>query len=347
MGSGPSFLPEEIAAIHAACPKCGAVVRPNLWNECDFPFTPIYPEGTKGEKGAWIRISSVSKCTCGEEIEFPIEAKKLEHPLFFYGDDADRLLGGYSLHSYSLIGGTSGPIKEMCEELAKLKREYVPSLAPDKWRIHVTEMLNSRKRITHAIYKHFNRDSLNQFFLDCADILRSQDKMTWNQHVTAVVKTPKSKKERKKHLNEARHIAHNALLSYAIHKATKQNLRPLFTFDACKPIKRYPHIEGWSFSTYSNSRRYLAHAYLTHSNDIAPPSFAEPGSHPCLELADIHAYFAARSMYERYQGKEPQLPLDRFGVFRYINVNHGERFEFYTGADIPRGYHPIKNSHAY
>lgn len=344
MGLGPPFLPEEISDINANCPKCEAIVYPNFWEKFDDPFTPIYPNGTKGESGAWIRTGSVSKCACGEIVSFPITFKKLEYPLFFYGDDADRLLGDYSLHSYSLIGGTSGPIQDISEDLIKLKRKYVPTFEPENWRIHVTEMLNSRKRVVHPVYKSFSRDSLHQFFLECAEILNTKGQMTWNQHVTAVIKTPKSKKEKKTYFNEAKHVAHNALLSFAIYSATKKNLRPVFTFDACKPIKSYPHIEGWSFDTYSNSRCYIAHAYFTHSNDIAAPIFSQPGSHPCLELADVHAYFAARSMFERYQGSEPQLPLSKFGTFRYIAVKDGGRVEFNTGLDIPVSYHPIRGS---
>jgi hypothetical protein len=341
MGSGPPFLPKEISEIRTVCQKCGSNVHPNFWEEFDSPFTPVYPKGTKGEKGAWIRVSCVSSCQCGNKVDFSINHKKLEHPLFFYGDDADRALGEYSLHSYSLIGGTSGPIEDMGKELASLKRKFVPGSDPDSWRVHVTEMMNSRKRIIHPIYKNFNRESLNCFFTGCAEILSSRDNLTWNLHVTAVVKTPKAKKEKTKQLNEAKLVAHNALTSYAIHMATKQSLRPMFTFDASKPVKKYPHIEGWSYNSYSASRRYLAHVYLTHSNDIRPPEFAEPGSHPCLELADIHTYFAARSIYEKNQGKVPSFPLTNFGVFRYITVKHGGRFEFHTGSDIPNGYYPV------
>lgn len=122
MGKGPPFLPEEIANIHRKCKNCGRIVRPNFWKECDFHFTPEYPNGSKGEKGAWIRIGTLSACECGVHIGFPINHKKLEYPLFFYGDDADRQLGPFYLHSYSMVGGTSGPVNDICKELNMLKK---------------------------------------------------------------------------------------------------------------------------------------------------------------------------------------------------------------------------------
>lgn len=342
MTRGPSFLPEEIARIEAPCPRCGATVRPDLWRECESDFSPVYPNGTSGEKGAWVRTSATSVCKCGQQLNFPIEFKKLQHPIFFYGDDADRPLGEFTLHSYSLIGATSGPIRDMVQRLADLKKQYVPTREPDSWRVHATEMRNGRKRITHPVYKSFTKESLERFFLECAQILKERESMTWNQHVTAIFRTPSHKKDRSRVGNEAKALAHNALLSYAIHSATAKNLRPVFSFDATKPVRRYPHIEAWSYDTYSGSRRYLAHAYLTHSNDVQAPSLVNPGSHPCLELADVHAYFAARSTFQRFSGEQPELSLTEFGRFCYLAIVGGERFEFEVGNDIPTRFHPIR-----
>ena len=343
MKSEPPFLPEGIAEIHAPCPRCGAIVRPNLWQECDSSFSPVYPKDTLGEKGAWIQTSATSFCKCGHRVDFPIEFKKLHHPIYFFGDDADRQLGQFSLHSYSLIGATSGPTEEMGLKLKELKQRYVTTFDPESWRVHTTEMLNGRKRVVHPVYKNFTKESLDSFFLECAHILKERENMTWNQHVTAIYRAPPQKKERFKVGSQVKSCAHNALVSYAIHKATAQHLRPLFTFDATKPVKSYPHIEAWSYDTYSGSRRYLAHAYLTHSNDIHAPSLVVPGSHPCLELADVHAYFAARSIFQRYSGKLPELSLTEFGRFCYIAVAGGERIEFRVGDDIPPQFHPTRN----
>lgn len=340
----PPFLPESVAGIEKTCHRCGAIVKPNFWEEFDEPFTPIHTEGINGEKFALVRVGTVNFCVCGEKVDFPLDAKRLVHPIYFYGDDADRLLDHYHLHSYSVIGGTSGPIQEISDDLTRLKIKYIPSVDPNSWRIHVTEMLNSRKRITHGVYKNFSRDSLNMFFLECAEILRSREKMTWNRHVTAIVRNPKNKKNKAKSLNEVKQHAHNALLSLSIFDATKQKLRPVFTFDASKPVMKSTYIEGWSFNSYSNSRRYIAHAYLTHSNDISPPVFVKPGSHPCLELADVHAYFSARCIFERYRGDDPEFPLSKFGTFRYMTVQNGEKIMFKDGDDIPINYHPVKST---
>lgn len=322
------------------CPACGNEVRPDLWKESKEPFVPVYPKGTKGEKGAWIQVNVIVSCSCGEKIDFDLNFKKLGSPIFFYGDDADRSINEYHLHSYSLIGGTDGPIRDISNQLYKLKEKYIPSFDPKEWRIHTTKMLNGRKRIVNEVYKNFTRENVVQFFNECADILKQNEKYTWNMHVTAVIRAGKNKKERNKFSNHAKIAAHHALLSYCIYKTTNQELRPVFTLDASKPVKQYPHIESWSYDSHLGSRNYLAYAFISHSNDIAAPTFVSPGSHPCLELADVHAYFAANSMFRKAKGQSPDITLKNFGKFCYITVNNDSRFEHLTGEDIPSSYYP-------
>jgi len=340
MSKGPPFIPPGIQAIKQICPSCGKEVQPDFWKEFKDPFIPVYPEGMRGEKGAWIQLSVVAPCSCGEKLNFDLNYKKLVHPVFFYGDDADRKIGQWHMHSYSLIGGTSGPIRDMSSELTALKAKYVPSCAPSDWRIHATKMLNGQKRISDVVYKNFSRESLAEFFQDCAGILKKYDEYTWNMHITAIVREGEHKKERKKLYNHVKVVAHQALLSYCIYLTTHQELRPAFTFDASKPVQSYPHIEGWSYDSHLGSQNYLAYAFISHGNDIAAPTFVSPGSHPCLELADLHAYFAANSMYRRAKGEMPEITLDQFGKFRYITVKSESRFEHIISDDIPSSYFP-------
>lgn len=342
MSKGPPFIPPGIQSIKQTCPSCGKEVRPGFWKEFQDPFIPVYPEGTQGEKGAWVQLSVIVPCACGEKLNFDLNYKKLSHPVFFYGDDADRSIGKWHMHSYSLIGGTSGPIRDMSNELVALKSKYVPTYEPSGWRIHATKMLNGRERISNQVYKNFSKESVIDFFKDCAKILKRFAEYTWNMHITAIIISGTHKKERNKLANHVKIVAHQALISYCIYLTTHQEVRPIFTFDASKPVKKYPHIESWSYDSHLASRNYLAYAFISHSNDITAPTFVSPGSHPCLELADVHAFFAANSMFRRARGETPEINLADFGKFRYITVNSESRFEHTISDDIPSSYYPSK-----
>jgi len=338
---GPPFLPPELTGLEKRC-QCGAVVQPDLWTPLKEPQPepPVYPYGTHGERGAWFRVPVANCGNCGEQLLFPIDYKALEYELFLFGDEAERTFKGYDLHSYSLVGGTSGPRDHMRQTLRKLKAEWVPWREPDSWRIHATEMMSGQKRLRHPVYKHMKKDSVLELFRQCAAILKSIDEYKWASHITALYRVPSTRKERKQHWKHAKALAHNALLSDMIHRATSQRLRPVFTLDATKPIKHYPHIERWSYESFRNSQYYLAHAFLTHANEIQPPKFVEPGSDPCLELADVHAYFAARTIEKRAKGHEAEIALPEFGKIRYMAIVNENRFEYHVGEDIPSTFYP-------
>ncbi|MER8575159.1 hypothetical protein NKH19_24255 [Mesorhizobium sp. M1338] len=327
MSTQPPFLPQKIADLAEICGNCGTIVRPDLWTRHEEPFIPIYPDGTKGEKGAWFQQTTEQECSCGSKISFNLNPKPFEHHVFFYGDDAERQVGPYDQHAYSFIGATSGPLQDIDRELAALKVKYVPDRDPKEWRIHTTEMMDPKKRILKSPYKNFEYSEVIDFFSSCADILRAREPYLWNAHIFGFLKTPSDRRIRGKALKEAKIISHIAILSNLIYMATSQSLLPIFTMDASKPVKNYPHIEGWSYDSFLGSKNFLAHAFLAHGQDIPAPSFLPPGSHPCLELADVHAFFAARDAFCRALGKAPELPLEKFGKFTYLAMIDGNRVE--------------------
>jgi hypothetical protein len=324
--NGPPFLPEALAEIEVTCDQCGRGVRPNFWQEFEEPFTPIYPDGTSGEKGSWRQTDAIVDCSCGGKATISLDPTRLGHGVFFFGDEADRSIDPWSFHFYTLIGGTSGVINEISHAVLDIKARYVPDLNPDEWRIHATEMLNARKRITHRAYRQFDRSKLLSFFEECAGILKKRENMTWNSHIFAGVEQPDTRKGRKLVTQELRRTCHLMLLSSQIYRACAQSLRPMFTLERTKPTLKSNHREAWSWEPFLGSKNYLAYAFLTRSNEISPPKFAEPGSHACLELADLHAYFAGQALHRHYMGAEPDIELKRFGRFQYMFGRGAEKF---------------------
>jgi hypothetical protein len=214
----------------------------------------------------------------------------------------------------------------MSTKLAEEKRRLLPDLDPTEWTVHCTQLLNSRARQQSSRFKHLSREDVQNFIERCAAIIKTNE----YAFVAAVFGFRKKHSDPKKEgLSErqAKEIMHTALLSYAIFHLTAQGLIPQIYLDATKPVRNLPHIEGWSRDTYLGSRHYLAHKYLSHGNNIAPPEFLQPGSHSMSELVDIHAFHLARSLLKRHNKERPEVPMSRFGPSTYIAMIRGDHIE--------------------
>lgn len=136
---------------------------------------------------------------------------------------------------------------------------------------------------------------------------------------------------------------HMAILSASIFRTTKQSLRPNFLLDAQKAIVKLSHIEGWSRNTFLGSRHYLAIELLAHGNEIQPPQFAQHGSKPGLELADILSYFLARNLLHMKQGRNTEIPMSAFGEACYMVMKTADDVDYFVGDSIPEKYIPSLN----
>jgi len=328
----PGFLPLEIANLKAQCPTCSSWLAPDLWTERQFEFGPIH-EIEDPEAGAWHRVSEGAFCRCGTTVQIPINYKKLDWRINFFGDESGRQIGDLEYIGYSLIGMRDAGVEKFRKNLIELKLKHVPDNDPEVWKIHTKDILNGRTRIVHGIYKQIS--DVAAFINDCADLLASMDDECIKVHAMGVIRPERNKKEKRKSLNFALKTVHSAAISYAIYSSTDIGLKPTFVLDSIAPFKGDDHFEEWSQGTYLNSKRYLVHEYLSHCNDIDCPKFVPPGSHACLEIADFHAYMTARSIFKRAKNEQPELPLSRLGRCNYMILDGPNGADHYQGHDVP------------
>jgi hypothetical protein len=263
-----------------------------------------------------------------------------DSPCIFYGDEAERLTNQFKIECYSFVGGTSGVIDDLTKALNSAKSSLLPGTDPGNWTIHSTKLANARERMRSSMFQSLSKTRVHEFFCECAQILKSAEKLSWNLAMFGTRKRLEDRATESRARKEARIEMHIALLSFAIYKTTAQKLRPQFFLDATKGVQNYPHIEGWSRDTFLGSRHYLSHEILAHGNDIEPPKFLKPGSHPMLELADVHAFHFAGNLLKKVRGEANEIPLSNFGKFLYIAmINHG-RVEFISSDDVSDKYIP-------
>ncbi len=341
----PPFLPEEIARMSADC-ACGEKVAPALFERHVDPFEPIIPAGQDGSTGAWVQTATTVTCKCGRKIDFPLNPVTPTGNIEFFGDEADRELGSYYCQGYSLIGGTSGYIASVAQGLAEVKANWVPGVDPKNWTIHTKDLLDGRQRRQHPVYKQLSEDRVFPFLKACANVLRDNQEFAWNIYVFSTCEYSRDKRERQRGIKEVKIANHQALLSMAIYRATAQGLRPRFNLEAVKEIKAFPHIEGWSQDSYLGSRHYLAHTLISHGTFVPAPTFVNPRSHPCLELADIHAFFVGRAAFKHFHGGDLEVALPEFGRFSYHALIAADRAIPAGDTDIDRSLIPTTNDNA-
>lgn len=328
----PPFLPPELASTSWKCSSCGSTVQPNWWQRHNDPFIPIQSDVAEG---TWRQASVITRCKCGEPHNLPVPTKDLKHRIEYFGDEAYREPKGLLIEVYSLIGGTSGPVRDAAANLFEAKKQLIPHAEPSAWRVHATELVHTRTRLAKPLTSGIDLPRLNEFWNHCAAIISELGKWKGNRAATTIYQLHRHPKRQQRTIRDKlQRGLFLGLLTRAIHASTSAELLPVFTFDAqtAKGVER--EVEGWADEAYLGSRRYLGYLFLTHSNDIPKPRFVAPGSNPMLELADIHAYFTARSLERRALKLSVDRPLSQFGEFDYLGMK-GTTLEWKRGSDIP------------
>lgn len=334
----PPFLPPDIANAKVTCTVCGKQNAPDLWKRYDEPFVPIYPNGTHGEKGAWIQQAANVACDCGGGGLLSLKPVKPTGAFYLFGDEAYREFDGYHIVTFSLIGGPPSVVKKMADNIYGMKREFLPGIEPARWKIHATKLLNSRDRLKKPAFLNLTKEEVDASIEKCSTAIAQLAKYGCNSNVLAVYRLGNHpKKDHTKIREEIKLSSWTALISYMIYETTGRGGQPFFTFDAQAPVRKYPHVETWANDSFVGSKHYLAHALLTHSTDVPTPTFAEPGSHPFQELADIHAYSVGRMVERRVRRLATDTDLKKFGEFFYLSFK-GDRVDHARSTDIPESF---------
>lgn len=330
----PPFVTEAMAALKVECSSCGATSRPDFWKRHDEPFEPI-PSGD----GTWHQVSVGVQCQCGETNFIPVPTTELTNRCFLYADKAYRQLEGNFVAVYSFLGGTSGYVDDAEAALSRLKESVFPNLDPARWVVHATKMMSGQQRLQHAHYQTMTIAKVSEFFDGCAAIIKNLGEGEANTCIVAAYPLGRHRpQERARVQNSIERGMVLGLMGHVIYNTTGSKLLPVMTFDAQTQKAIDNRYAGRARDAYFGSRNYLGHLFVTHSNDVPAPTTARPGSHALLELADVHAYFVARSVERQMRKLEVERPLEGFGLFSYLGMKSDQRIEFVRAHEIPKSH---------
>lgn len=317
----PPLVPAELAGLEVTCHHCRLSFRPIWYEPLEFPVTPIVPHTGNGY---FIPMQAKIRCPhCRQitDIELPIVDVKAW--VNFYGDEAFRHIGSKYLATYSLVGGEPHTIDNLVEALKALKQEFVPDHDPTDWSVHMKDLTSSKERNRNDIYRTWDLDKASEFVRRVAEITRERTDKLWILNMASIVVLLGPAK-RKKLYSFVRDQVFSGLLLYTINEVTKQGGRPFFTFDATRQVKSYPHVEGWAEESFLGSQYSLTYGFVSRGIPIDKPGFVQPGSHPCLEIADFVSYYVARYIERRLSKKNVDYDPGELGNINYLTFDvHG------------------------
>jgi hypothetical protein len=297
----------------------------------------------KLKEGLFRQMSRGVFCTvCGAECLMPIDQAKYRRESCIFGDEAFREVDSKTILSYSFVGftGSSKSERMFKRDFDKAKKYLAPTMAPDDWVLHVTEILSSDKRKNIGYLSHLNRDRAAKGIRMALNVIsRFANKKHLNVYSAASVVHGRLKGEAKL---EAQSAVYNSALMNVISEYTKHGHAPMFYFERTGS-------DGWAKNLFDGGRLTLLWARLTHGIPVRSPEFVLPSHSYYLEIADIVSYVVARNLYvvgSRATGKNILPEFDTFliGLVRYIwtdgdggwNCNYAVGFPFsrmFAGTD--------------
>ncbi len=305
------YLPLDLVGKTVACQACGASLAipwttQRVHNDPVMPldFDPIH------NKKMWVQISEGIPCSaCGETVMIHFPRMGVKGKLLLFGDEAyrDSIPPGTFIWTYTLVGASPVVIKKTNQAVRELKIRLCPSLMPEQWRFHMVDLVN--KPQGHPVFAHWAMNKRVAAVQALGELMLELNNELFVFNLSAThqlgVRT----------LEAARAFSFVHLIMKLIDENTSMGLQPNFVFDQDDSFKTASRF-------YLENRNTFQFAFLSRCITIPDPQFVQPGSQPCLELADFVSYVIARFHSRTWQKKNIDINPACFGkafYFGFVN----------------------------
>lgn len=322
------WLPPRLAIVTVACRKCGATLRPPWTHRLSRALIPMKPnDSSEEDPGRWVPAGYPVACDgCGTKTLIEVPHKSAVTRCYLYGDESERSCDNPRRHvfMYSLVGACAPVLPSVADAVREAKRCLLPSAIPDSWRLHMKELTCGQKRKKDPRFASLSRRDVDAIIARLLDIV-SGDEAIWVYNIAVRGFAP----------GRAKYEAYLALLALVIDELTNQSAHPVLCFDSDRASRADSIVHGWARDLFRNSQYCLLYAFLTKGIEVPEPEFVQPGSHPCLELADLVGYVAARYYHHRWRGSTVEWEPKRLGKVMYAGVDGNGDLIYHRGDEYP------------
>ena len=147
------------------CPYCQCDVPVPLKKTFSEPHTPVFPRDyhpTTNNKFWQLMALEVECPKCNGKVRLEPPRKDWTKTVTLYGDEAVRETVAFPFVCISLVGGSDGFVKRVCDKVTTLKSQLEPERDPTSWRFHMADIHSGQRRKRHKIFKNWNRDKCQQ-----------------------------------------------------------------------------------------------------------------------------------------------------------------------------------------
>ena len=256
-------------------------------------------------------------CTvCGAPYNMPIHNAKYVRDADIFGDEAFRFVDGKSIFCYTFVGfvGPQKSEKKLKREYNRIKTRLAPTVNPDEWVLHVTELLSSDKRRESKYLSHLNGYQALEGLREIARLIgmfSSSSHLNVYNSVSILLGDVKGEGKA-----GALDEVYSSVLMHAVSEYTASGVAPKFYFESTG-------ADGWAKSLFDGGRLTLLWTRIANGLPVMSPLFVSPSYSFYLEIADVVSFLVARHLYcigSRAEGRMVESDIDPslLGKLRYI-----------------------------
>ncbi|SFI72911.1 hypothetical protein SAMN05428978_103031 [Nitrosomonas sp. Nm34] len=183
-------------------------------------------------------------------------------------------------------------------------------------------------RNRHKLFNQKSKSNVFEFVNGLMQLMGQRGQLLSKYCGIGIYKRPSNESDMKKVRNWVRNRAYNLMLLKVINDSTYYGASPIITFDSDQK-------DGWAENLFVGDQCTFLYGYISRGIHVPIPNYVKPGSHPCLELADVFAFLVARSIHCKIERKQYEWNLSEMGNVCYTYFHEGGIARYITTTELP------------
>lgn len=327
----PVYIPQDLLNLRLKCTANGCARDfpiPFKQKQAE-PIEPVYPLDYNRETNDryWVCQSTQVSCPhCGQRVTLVLPQRKPKARISLFVDEAQRPVKHRELWLFAASGADSRAIAQVCERLRELKRSVFPSVDPDVWQLHMTELWHGDERKDHPLFSRLSFAEVKRLVQQLATFIREEENL---------FKIVSFSLRAKAALATAKQTAFQSMLIQTIECVTQLGSAPDICLDAERLASVESQLTAWSEEVINEQRHLLLFPFLTRGIPIPKPSFFKPSVTSCVEISDFIAFWTARTIGRRLTGISLDFDLSDLGTVWYFAETPDGNLLHYRSKGLP------------
>lgn len=279
-----AYVPEDILNRIEMCGVCKKRIAID-WLEKRPPALPVFLRDCLYCVGSLSIVCN--HCGNNQSIETPrVEYAGIGEA---YGDEAIRHLGSKMIVTYSIVRTLdTEELPVAIGKFKELKKDLAPSLNPDTWTLHMTNIWSHKWRMGRPEFSHIKETEVMKFCADVGSLLREHSTCVLVYNSSGVFY--KKGKHDGKSEEQMKERVYQTLLARVINESARYGVATFLRMEKAQG-------DGWAKNLFSGLRLTLLWPFLTFGLPIKTPEFVQKSPEFGLEIADFASFTIARYLH--------------------------------------------------